>query len=203
MARPSLRRWPALVLLSQACGYECAGRVSVAYFKNGIETAVDSSVADVHSATPLPTRGPAAQSGSEPDVVARKVSDSGNAWRAGSRGYSHVISCAIGIGASTDCVAQTPLPLIFSPPPEDNLSEQGSRKRRLPRTREAAVAMACVVLTLVICAAGAIWSSGGLMLGGLVVECSPKVDPGIDRRQAARTSTVFSYQSRRACVQSR
>ena len=201
MPRPAPRRWPALLLLSQACGYEWPGRVSGTHLKNGIETAVDSSVADVRSATPLPTRGPAAQSGSEPDVVAMKVNDSGNAWRAGinrDAWYGHVISCAIGIGAPTDCVAQTPLPLIFSPPPEDNLSEQGSRKRRFSRTCEAAVALACVVLTLVICAAGAIWRSGGLVL-----ECPPKVDPGIDRRQAARTSNVFSYKGSRACVQSR
>ena len=200
MPRPAPRRWPALLLLSQACGYEWPGRVSGAHLKNGIETAVDSSVANVRSATPLPTRGPADQSGSEPDVVAMKVNDSGNAWRAGSRDewYSHVISCAIGIGAPTDCVAQNPLPLIFSPPPEDNLSEQGSRKRRLSRTCEAAVALACVVLTLVICAAGAIWRSGGLVL-----ESSPKVDPGIDRRQAARTSNVFPYKGSRSCVQSR
>ena len=197
MPRPAPRRWPALLLLSQACGYEWPGRVSGTHLKNGIETAVDSSVANVRSATPLPTRGPADQSGSEPDVVAMKVNDSGNAWRAGSRGYSHVISCAIGIGAPTDCVAQTPLPLIFSPPPEDNLSEQGSRKRRFSRTCEAAVALACVVLTQVICAAGAIWRSGGLVL-----ESSPKVDPGIDRRQAARTSNVFPYKGSRACVQS-
>ena len=197
MPRPAPRRWPALLLLSQACGYEWPGRVSGTHLKNGIETAVGSSVANVRSATPLPTRGPAAQSGSEPDVVAMKVNDSGNAWRAGSRGYSHVISCAIGIGAPTDCVAHNPLPLIFSPPPEDSLSEQGSRKRRFSRTCEAAVALACVVLTLVICAAGAIWRSGGLVL-----ECSPKVDPGIDRRQAARTSNVFPYKGSRACVQS-
>ena len=197
MARPAPRRWPALLLLSQACGYEWPGRVSGTHLKNGIENAVDSSVADDRSATPLPTRGPAHQSGSEPDVVAMKVNDSGNAWRAGSRGYSHVISCAIGIGAPTDCVAQNPLPLIFSPPPEDSLSEQGSRKRRFSRTCEAAVALACVVLTLVICAAGAIWRSGGLVL-----ECPPKVDPGIDRRQAARTSNVFPYKGSRACVQS-
>lgn len=197
MARAAPRRWPALVLLSQACGYEWAGRVSGAHLKYGIATAVDLSVADVYSATPLPTRGPAAQSGSEPDVVAMGVNGSGNAWRAGSRGFVQVISCAIGIGASTDCVEETPLPLIFLPPPEDNLSEQGSRERRFSRTCEAAVAMGCMVLTLAICAAVTIWLGGGLVL-----ECSPKVDPGIDRRRAAQTSNV-SYQGRQACVQSR
>ena len=237
MRRPPLRRWPALVILSQACGigsFEWIGHGSGAHRENDTETAVDLSGVDVHSGTPLPMGGPAARP-SDLDVVVIKVNDSGSAWSAGTGGYGYIISCAMGTDASEVYVAETPPlppplspsslpspsptasslapvasltpyqtprsspflptprsalcpspspspscppPLISSPPAEDNLCEQGSRKKKLSRGCAAGVAMACMVLHLAICTAGAIWRgrSGELVL--VLAERSTQASPG-------------------------
>ena len=63
---------------------------------------------------------------------------------------------------SAFCPSPLPSPpypslLTSSPPPEDNLCQQGNRNKTLSPGGAAGIAMACIVLHLAICAAGAIW----------------------------------------------
>jgi len=54
-------------------------------------------------------------------------------------------------------IATVPVLADIVAPPEDNLCQQGNRNKTLSPGGAAGIAMACIVLHLAICAAGAIW----------------------------------------------